>query len=128
MISDKHRMNLDVIYVCPGNDPIFSFLSNRCCPICQQKYIATDKDAIDLIIHGYIVVFDESEKLFNNPYGTSCNGKDSEKGKTNPNVNDEDTLTLDDDVEGNPSPEDIKKKIDRYFESQGYTDSWIDYS
>ncbi len=118
-----------MIYVCPGNDPIFSFLSNRYCPFCQQKYIATDKDAIGLIIHGYIVDFGESERLFNIPNETSCNGKECEmKKKPNPSVNDEDTLTLEDDAEGNPSPEDIKKKIDRYFESQGYTDSWIDYS
>ncbi len=118
-----------MIYVCPGNDPIFTFHSSRYCPICKQEYIATDRDAIDLIIHGYIVDFGESEKDFNNPYGTSCNSKDSEtKKKPNSNVNDEDTLTLEDDSEEKLAPEDIKKKFDRYFESQGYTDSWIDYS
>ena len=118
-----------MIYVCPGNDPIFSFHSNRYCPVCQQKFMATDKNAIDLIIHGYIVDFGENERPFNNPNETSCKGRDCEMGKkSNSNVNDEDTLTLEDDVEGKPSPEDIKKKIDRYFESQGYTDSWMDYS
>ena len=71
-----------MIYVCPGNDPIFSFHSNRYCPICQQKYIATDMDTIDLIIHGYIVDYDESEKPFNNLYGKSCNGKDGEMKKS----------------------------------------------